>query len=29
LAVDVSPVHEGCFQFDSKKRLAAFVVPPC
>ena len=29
LAVDVSPVHEGCFQFDSKKRLAAFVVPRC
>ena len=29
LAVDVSPVHESYFQFESKKRLAGFVVPRC
>jgi hypothetical protein len=29
LAVDVSPVHKSYFQFESKKRLAGFVVPRC
>ena len=27
LAIDICPVHESYFRFDSKKRLAGFVVP--
>ena len=29
LAVDICPVHESYFQFESKKLLAGFFIPCC